>query len=108
MSNQDSSKRTPITNMVHERDGDYLAAVEELEESRDDLLAVAQAVSTFLKEVGHTPYPEDDPEFGPHADCASCHLVVDADAAIARATKGGAHEQESPPTSEIPGQSGTE
>ena len=87
MSNQGSSKRTPITDMVRERDGDYLAAVEELEESRDGLLAVAQAVSAFLKDVGHTPYPEDDPEFGPHADCASCHLVADADAAIAKATK---------------------
>ncbi len=100
MNNQGSSKHTPITDMVRERDGDYLAAVEELEESRDDLLAVAQAVSTFLKEVGHTPYPEDDPEFGPHADCASCHLVADADAAIAKATKGGAREQESPSTTE--------
>ena len=101
MSNQDSSKYTPITDMVRERDGDYLAAVEELEESRGadvSALAVAKAMSTFLKEAGHTPYPESDPELGPHGPCLTCLLVVDADAAIVKATKGGAREQESPST----------
>ncbi|MDO8751346.1 MAG: hypothetical protein Q7K03_09430 [Dehalococcoidia bacterium] len=100
MNNPGSSKRTPITDMVRERDGDYLAAVEELEESHGDLLAVAQAMVTYLKEAGHTPYPEDDPELGPHGPCLTCLLVVDADAAIAKATKGDAREQESPPTTE--------
>ncbi len=90
MSNQDSSKHTPITDMVRERDGDYLAAVEELEESRGDLLAAVRAMSTFFKEAGHTPYPEDDPELGPHGPCMVCRLVLDAEIAIAKATKGGA------------------
>ncbi len=83
MSNRGSSKRTPITDMVREKDGDYLAAVEELEESRGALLAAARAMCTFLKDAGQTPYPEGDPEFGPHGDCEACRLVVDADAAIA-------------------------
>jgi len=86
--------------MVREQAGDYLAAVEELKESRDDLLAVAQAMSTFFKEAGHTPYPEDDPELGPHGPCMVCRLVLDAEIAIAKSTKGGAREQESPPTTE--------